>query len=381
MAVFEDSFVFFRGILTLFFPLKTPNSLSNTENSFKLLHASALLGQEDNKLEISRDFGYNSQMKKLFLAVALLLFTSTTFAFTLKGIIADKLDQTGLESVQITLDGKKKRASDDKGVFTIPNIDITAGNPAKIVFSKDAYLDLSATIERKQGALLLDGVRFGSIKYKIPEGGGVAIPDPDATYNVGKILLLPQPFPIIRGKITAKRDGDTQDLLWDKIEITASENGETLKVNWRNTPGEYTVLGYFGTAESPRYLTVEFKYSGYKDKSEPFTVKTELLEKNIEFTEQNLARKQEAMMEGITGFKCNETMPRYLIGANCEDNKTLEGDATDLAMLMQKFGGKITGMIGMIAVLFIIWNSFKIVTAAGDETKISEAKQAYIYNT
>ena len=42
---------------------------------------------------------------------------------------------------------------------------------------------------------------------------------------------------------------------------------------------------------------------------------------------------------------------------------------------MKKFGGKITGMIGMIAVLFIIWNSFKIVTAAGDETKISEAKQ------
>jgi len=51
---------------------------------------------------------------------------------------------------------------------------------------------------------------------------------------------------------------------------------------------------------------------------------------SIEFTEQNLASKQEAMLKGITGFDCNETMPRYLVGANCEENKTLEGDATDL---------------------------------------------------
>jgi len=35
-------------------------------------------------------------------------------------------------------------------------------------------------------------------------------------------------------------------------------------------------------------------------------------------------------MENITGFGCNDLMPRYLVGANCVENKTLKGDSTDL---------------------------------------------------
>ena len=284
---------------------------------------------------ISRDFGYNPQMKKLFLAFALLLFTSTTFAFTLTGTIADKLDQTGLESVQITLDGKKKRASDDKGVFTIPNIDITAGNPAEIVFSKDAYLDLAGTITQKKGALYFDGVRFGSVKYKIPQGGGVAIPDPDATYTLPDIELLPNPVPIIRGKITAIRGRDEmeQDLIWSKVKIYATENGELLEVD-KETEGEYTVLGYLGTEENPRDINMTFEYPGYEDKEEYFEVKAKIIDKDtdIVFTVPTNASRMQENMEAMTGFGCNELMPKYLIGASCVENSELKGDASDVAM-------------------------------------------------
>ena len=56
-------------------------------------------------------------------------------------------------------------------------------------------------------------------------------------------------------------------------------------------------------------------------------------------------------LSDITGLDCDELMPKYLVGANCAENSDLEGDATDIAVWIQKFGGKITGMISMIAVV------------------------------
>jgi hypothetical protein len=279
--------------------------------------------------------------------------------------------------VQITLDGKKKRASDDKGVFTIPNIDITAGNPAEIVFSKDEYLDLAGTITQKKGALYFDGVRFGSVKYKIPQGGGVAIPDPDATYTLPDIELLPNPVPIIRGKITAIRGRDEmeQDILWDKVKIYATENGELLEVD-KETEGEYTVMGYLGTEENPRDINMTFEYPGYEDKERDFEVKAKIIDKDtdIVFTVPTNASRMQENMEAMTGFGCNELMPKYLIGASCAENSELKGDASDIAFWIQKFGGKITALISFIAVLFIVFNSFKILTAVGDTDQINSGK-------
>ena len=175
-------------------------------------------------------------MKKLFLAVALLLFTSTTFAFTLTGIIADKLSNEGIPVVQITLDGKKKLPSKGKGVFTIPNIDITAGNPAKIVFSKDAYLDLAGTLEITSFFVPNSSEPI----YLVSFNGENIKPDKDWNYV---FEMMPKPIEIISGKITAKRNGDKQDLLWDKIEITAKDaDGEILQVDTKEKDDEYTVV-------------------------------------------------------------------------------------------------------------------------------------------
>jgi len=47
-------------------------------------------------------------------------------------------------------------------------------------------------------------------------------------------------------------------------------------------------------------------------------------------------------------------------------------------MLMQKFGSKITSLMGLMAVALIVYNAFIIVTALGDTEKISQEKKAYI---
>ena len=304
-------------------------------------------------------------MKKLLIAFGWLFFAGFASAATLTGVVQDTLSNEPLFGVSVSVADETAKTNEN-GEFEL-DFTLDPQNPAKIVFSKDAYLDLVGTISLVPPTTDQYIVKIGGVEFT-----------PDFSGNF-VFEMMPKPVEIISGKITAKCNGDTQDLLWDKVEITAKDaDGEILQVNTKEKDRKYTVLGYFSKDGKSRDIEMTFKYPGYKDVEKSFPVKTikvETKETNIEFTEQNLASKQEAMLKGITGFDCNETMPRYLIGANCEENKTLEGDAADLAMLMQKFGGKITGMIGMIAVLFIIWNSFKIVTAAGDKTKISEAKQ------
>jgi len=146
---------------------------------------------------------------------------------------------------------------------------------------------------------------------------------------------------------------------------------------------QYAIKGYLGTTKNPRNYTVIFKYPRYKDVVKTFKVEDKKLvgdlAKDIHFEFQTIDSKREENLEKITGFGCNELMPRYLVGANCVENKTLEGDAIDLAVWIQKFGGKITSIITLLAVLLIIWNAFKIVSAAGDDTQISEAKKGIMW--
>jgi hypothetical protein len=101
--------------------------------------------------------------------------------------------------------------------------------------------------------------------------------------------------------------------------------------------------------------------------------------KNIEFEKKTISGKQQQNMENITGFGCNETMSKYLVGANCVENSNLKGDATDIAVWIQKFGGKITGIISMIAVVLIVWNAFNLVTAVGDTDKITNSKNGIMW--
>jgi hypothetical protein len=84
-------------------------------------------------------------------------------------------------------------------------------------------------------------------------------------------------------------------------------------------------------------------------------------------------------MVAMTGFACSETMPKYLVGASCNENKKLKGDASDIATWIQKFGGKITSLMGMIAVVFLVYNAFLITTAAGDADRISQGKRGIMW--
>lgn len=69
----------------------------------------------------------------------------------------------------------------------------------------------------------------------------------------------------------------------------------------------------------------------------------------------------------------DQLRPKYLTGSNWESRK-YKGDASDLTFWMQKFGNKITSYAAALAVLFIVFNGFMLVTAAGDEDQINKAK-------
>jgi len=330
-------------------------------------------------------------MKKLILAVAFLFFAGFTHAATLKGAITDPINNiANLNLVEVTLNEDSENSvisnDEDKG-FKFTDFDpfgATISMPSgtqKITFSKEGYVPQTGTITLKKSALFYNDVFFSGIKQRIDPTTHLGEPDPNATYTLPEIKLLPNPDVIISGKITAVRGEDEveQQLVWGKVKIFASENGKSLKVV-RETEGEYSVKGYLGTKENPRYITVVFKYAGYKDIEETFMIKAGIKDKeNIKFKEKTIAGQRQENLEAITGFGCNEIMPKYLVGANCVENSDLEGDATDIAVWIQKFGGKITGMISMIAVVLIVWNAFALVTAVGDTEKISQAKKGIMW--
>jgi len=204
------------------------------------------------------------------------------------------------------------------------------------------------------------------------------------------LSLLPEQKEIFAGKVyTANPDGSNEQLATGKyitISLSGKDaeyftiNGESNKVN---SDGSFLITGYrFDKKE--KYVLTFGGLTDYEDIEQNVAIKkdTENDPKNplkIVFRKLTKDALRQRNLEKITGFGCNELMPRYLVGANCEENKTLEGDATDLAVWIQKFGGKITSVITLLAVLLIIWNAFKIVSAAGDDTQISEAKKGIMW--
>ena len=90
-----------------------------------------------------------------------------------------------------------------------------------------------------------------------------------------------------------------------------------------------------------------------------------------------------ALGEAFTGFQKNEqdqdnlstkvTYPLHLVGAG--DN-AISGDASDLTKFLQNIMAGFTGLVVTIAIFFIVFNAFTLITAAGDSDKISGAKKA-----
>ena len=74
----------------------------------------------------------------------------------------------------------------------------------------------------------------------------------------------------------------------------------------------------------------------------------------------------------------DQLRPKYLTGSNY-DSRRSTGDARDITFWLQKFGGKITNYIAALAVLFIAFNGFLMVAAAGDQDQIGKAKTGIIW--
>ncbi len=136
--------------------------------------------------------------------------------------------------------------------------------------------------------------------------------------------------------------------------------------------------------EISRKYVVQFSYPGKKKLRKEFYLEKDKIgtdgedkhktKTDVLFHESTWKALEQEQLSEMTGFGCNELMPKYLVGASCEENEELQGDATDIAMWIQRFGGKITAVVGMLAVFLIVWNAFNMVTAAGDEDKIGNAK-------
>ena len=83
-------------------------------------------------------------------------------------------------------------------------------------------------------------------------------------------------------------------------------------------------------------------------------------------------------VESVYGWTPDHLRPKYLTGANWNE-RILKGDNSDLTYWMQKFGGKITTGVASLAVLFIAYNGFMIVTASGNEEQIKNARTGILW--
>jgi len=328
-------------------------------------------------------------MKKLLLTFAISLLATTTFAATLQISVSDPINNIDpFDEVEVKLDTEIAEFYDKKYLFA----DFNPLLPSQtITFTKDKYLTQTHSIKIKNYEIFFDEQTqpFQRLITTTNEAGETIV-DPTNNVILPEIELLPKPEAIILGIITAIQGDILQTIDYTDlgIELTTSFGGtstaEILQAEGDSDDEyEYGVLGHFGTAEKSREYTLTFTYEPFENVVKTFEVGTESIEytekTNIVFDIPTGANSRERLITDMTGFGCNELMPKYLVGANCVENSTLKGDATDIAVWVQKFGGKITGMIGMIAVVLIVWNAFKIVTAAGEEEKISQGKKGIMW--
>ncbi len=316
-------------------------------------------------------------MKKILFALICIFFTATSFAsLKLTGVISDSLNSaTKLEGVKITLGGKSKPPSIGKGIYTIPNFD-KVKNGDVLTFTHEEYEDLTGTI--------VVGIN-GPTKFKTSKK------DYDITAKIVgdvwdnetlelNVFLNPLPVPIISGTVTGEGDKGAKG-----VKVTAYDYGNSgfEEIDTTDGDGFYEIKGHLGTAENPRKYKLLFESNKYETKDkyiDNIEVKTEIITgQDIQLSEIDLSYELEQNMVEMTGFACSETMPKYLVGASCNENKQLKGDASDIALWIQKFGGKITSLIGMIAVVLIVWNAFVLATSAGDTDKVSQGKKGILW--
>ncbi len=350
-------------------------------------------------------------MKKFLSFVVCSLLTSTTFALTITGTGKDALTNKNLESVSVAVGYDENSAEDDtktndKGIFELDfTLDPQEQNPAKIWFSKAEYLPVEGELKINDKGELVYSDEFGNDKSFGPliyekefdhfeELEGKPHPvyknvlKSPQSITLPQITLTPAPKPIIRGKISVESKDKLVAFEKDvKIGISNSISTD-VSIIYKKCRGKfecpYVIEGYFGTQDKPVKYYVDFYYGDdekiYKPVEKEFYVYDKILEnENIRFKKATGRKKFQENLTNITGFKCSELMPKYLVGANCLENNTLEGDATDLAYYIQKFGGMITRLIGLLAVALIVFYGFRIATAAGDDEQISNAKKGIMW--
>ena len=332
-------------------------------------------------------------MKKFLIAFACTLFTTTSFAATLTGTVIDALNSTEnsakkLKEVEVVLGNDESATTNDEGYFEIEDFEPPAvGGEQEITFDKDGYYGLTVYITTdKKGRLYFDGEPV----TKEPTGNKDADNNPIYQYVLPEITMMPEPEEIIRGKIFVENEDEQEQAVnMNKFScqmISYPTEFSDIRCEKAGN-GEYHVMGYLGTEKNPRKYVVQFSYQGKTKLRKTFEVKEKVLTPDTEggdktkilFHESTWKALEQEQLSEMTGFGCNELMPKYLVGASCEENEELQGDATDIAMWIQRFGGKITAVVGMLAVFLIVWNAFNMVTAAGDEDKIGNAKKGIMW--
>lgn len=263
----------------------------------------------------------------------------------------------------------------------------------------------------------LDSVFYGPEKYKAIAGSlsseltkdcqdGLYCPGKDTTFQMPHLTsenstLTKFPSPEICNTIEL----DSEDCTLEKIRGKINEANKN-NIFWNKN---FTVKGV------PKKFNEESDCSGNAPNKKHFDACTRQAlskfiladkctpcDKSPQYTDENYPAFQQALAEGTAktpcecggeelwdpeSFQCvkaffdldeDQLRPKYLSGANWEDRK-YTGDARDITFWLQKLGGKITNYIAALAVLFMVYNGFMIVTAAGDEDQIRKAKQGIMW--
>ncbi|PID70402.1 hypothetical protein CSB37_01790 [bacterium DOLZORAL124_38_8] len=123
---------------------------------------------------------------------------------------------------------------------------------------------------------------------------------------------------------------------------------------------------------------IVFSFTGYEPKTFLITEVPDVVElvPGVELDEVVITGKKTKK----TDIQWDEDLlrPKFLTGANW-NNRTPQGDASDINYWLQKFSGKITGILSAIAVLIIAYNGFMLTVAGSDDDTLSKAKNAILW--
>ena len=206
-------------------------------------------------------------MKKLFLACVGVLLALPVFAITLTGTVVDSLENPAkkIELVSVVVNDDEDADTDRDGKFTIENFNPLLP-PQSITFSKDEYLEQTHKISLKNDIELFfdDNPQPFQKVFFIEDENGKSIPDPTNEIQLPTIDLTLAPVEIIRGKITADKDGVPEDIVKENLSIEVNGAGpvsyEIIDNNDTAPEYEYIIKGYFGTAEKSRNYSFQSRW-------------------------------------------------------------------------------------------------------------------------